>query len=232
MAASGRQAFFRILRNTKSLSGARRMVHYIAFRSRELPHEQKGGFDKECDHADAGRFNRSLDHRLTRHSQVPVAFHSVFSLPREEVVRAGLTEWKGFVREVMHKYEAERQIRLDWFAAFHDSESHPHCHVIIKAVYANRDGRECRLRFNKENLRQLRQLAGKTLAHQRWLHQAPERAARAEATVRTQRTSARLKTFGTVLDWLSNQIQQERWHRNKEEREHQRWLREQEERER
>ncbi|HYG59305.1 MAG TPA: hypothetical protein VD902_14680 [Symbiobacteriaceae bacterium] len=226
MTFTGRQAFFRIIRNTKSLAGARRMVHYIAFRSRELPHEQKGGFDRDHDQADVDRFCKSLDHRLTRHRSVPVAFHGIFSLPRAEMERAGLTDWKGFVREVMAQYETDRQIRLEWFASVHDSEAHPHTHIIIKAVYTNKDGREIRLRFNKEDLRQLRRTAGQTLAHRRWLHQAPERAARAMALEQARATTARLMGFQHALDWLTQQIQAERRRREREiEDAHQRWLR-------
>lgn len=226
MAITGRQAFFRIIRNTKSLPGARRMVRYIAFRSRELDHEQKGGFDEQHDQADVGRFTRSLEHRLTAHPKVPVAFHALFSLPREEVERAGLTDWKPFIREVIGKYEAERQIKLDWFASYHDSETHPHCHLVIKAVSTTLDGRERRLRFNKEDLKEMRRIAGRTLSHQRWLHQAPERAARAEAVERAKVVGDRLFAIKTGLDWIREQIRKQRREMEREQEEaHDRWLR-------
>ena len=225
MPYTGRQAFFRIIKNTKSLTGAKRMVHYIAFRSRDLPEEQKGGFDRDHDQANVDRFCKGLDHRLTRHSAVPVAFHGIFSLPREEADRAGLTDWKPFVRELIAKYEANREIRLDWFASVHDSETHPHCHIVIKAVYTNHDGREMRLRFNKEDLRELRKLAGKQLAHQRWLHQAPERAARALQIERDEIASDRLSKVQSGLDLLRELIRRHRRERLREEEEHQRWLR-------
>jgi hypothetical protein len=225
MTFGGRQAFFRILRNTKSLQGARRMVHYIAFRSRELAHEQKGGFDRDRDQANVDSFCKGLDHRLTRHPRVPVAFHALFSLPREEAERAGLTDWRAFVREVMSKFEDQRQIRLDWFASFHDSEKHPHCHVVIKAVYTNQDGREMRLRFNKEDLREMRRLAGRTLSYMRWQHQAPERAARALQIEQARATQAKLMAVQSVLDWVREQVRKDRQQRRRDEDAHQRWLR-------
>jgi hypothetical protein len=225
MAFTGRQAFFRIIRNTKSLAGANRMVHYIAFRARELPEERKGGFDRNHDQANVDRFCNGLDHRLTRHEKVPVAFHGIFSLPKEEADRAGLADWKPFVREVMRQYEASREIRLDWFASVHESQTHPHCHIIIKAVYENQDGCEVRLRFNREDLRELRKLAGKQLAHQRWLHQAPERAAKAIEMERAEIHSDRLDKIKSGLDWLREQIRKHRLERWREEEEHQRWLR-------
>jgi hypothetical protein len=225
MAFTGRQAFFRIIRNTKSLAGAKRMVHYIAFRSRELPEERKGGFARDHDQANVDHFCSGLDHRLTRHSQVPVAFHGIFSLPKEEAERAGLTDWKPFVREVIAKYEASREIRLDWFAAVHDSETHPHAHIVIKAVYQNRDGVEMRLRFNREDLKELRRLAGKQLAHQRWLHQAPERAARAMDRERAELAADRLSKVKTGLDLLRELIRKHQMEQEME-LEHQRWLRE------
>jgi hypothetical protein len=225
MAFTGRQAFFRILRNTKSLTGARRMVHYIAFRSRELPHEQKGGFDRDHDQANVDRFCQSLDHRLTRHPRVPVAFHAVFSLPREEADRAGLTDWREFVRHALGKYEEAHQIRLEWFASVHDSQTHPHCHVVIKAVYTNQDGREMRLRFNRENLKELRQIAGRRLSYMRYQHQAPERAARALEIGRMKDLEQRLWGVQSGLDWIREQIRKHRRERQREEEAHQRWLR-------
>jgi hypothetical protein len=224
MAFAGRQAFFRIIRNTKSLAGAKRMVHYIAFRSRQLAHEQKGGFDRDHDRADVDRFCHGLDHRLTRHPRVPVAFHAMVSLPREEADRAGLTDWRPLVREVMAKFEAEKQIRLEWFASFHDSETHPHCHIVIKAVYTNLDGRESRLRFNKEDLRQLRQLAGRTLAYHRYQHQAPERAARALQIEQNRQVTERFRAMQSGIDWIREQIRKQR-RPDRDEDAHQRWLR-------
>lgn len=224
MQFSGRQAFFRIIRNTKSLEGARRLVHYIAFRSRQLPHERKGGFDRERDEADVDHFCDKLDHRLTRHRAVPVAFHTIFSLPKEEAEKAGLTDWKTFVRDVVGQYEASRQIRLDWFAAMHDSETSPHCHVVFKAAYTNEDGREVRLRFNKQDLREIRQLAGRKLAEMRYRHQAPERAARAFLREQATIQADRLAKIQTGLDMLRDLIRKHREERRREEEAHERWL--------
>jgi len=132
----------------------------------------------------------------------------------------------------MEQYEPRRQIRLDWFAAFHDSETHPHCHVIIKAVCENRDGQEMRLRFNKEDLRELRQTAGKALAYKRYQHQAPERAASALERERMRTAVDRLTIIQHGIDWIREQIRQHRRRAREEEDEHQRWLRDEGDRDR
>jgi hypothetical protein len=125
----------------------------------------------------------------------------------------------------MSKFEEARQIRLEWFASVHDSETHPHCHVVIKAVYMNQDGREMRLRFNKEDLKELRQIAGRRLSYIRYQHRAPERAARAMAIQRARDLEQRLFAMQSGLDWIREQIRKHRRERDREDAEHERWLR-------
>lgn len=219
------QPFFRVIRYTKTVRGAEQMVRYVAFRSRDLADRQKGGFDKEHDHADIKSFVREIPDRLTRHPAAPKAFHCLFSLPRDQFERCGLQQWREVVRDVMAAYERETGKRLEWIAAQHDNERHPHCHVIIKAVY-EKDGAFKRLHLSKGDLQRFRRLTGERLQYERTQQRAIERPPPREP----DRSSGRGAISG-VLAALQMMIENEkRRRRREEERDRRRW--EEEERER
>lgn len=216
------QPFFRVLRNTKSLEGARHMVRYIAFRSEDVQEKGKGGFDQQHDQANVKAFLKQLPDRLTRHDRAPKAFHCLFSLSREQYDRLGITDWKPIVREVMRSYELETKRKLTWFATAHDNPTHPHCHVILKAVYDTDDGKRRKLWLSKDDLKQFRQITRRVLDYYR-------EQARALEPPRPRYEADRMTdAFMTGLAWVQQQIRAEQIRRQQEEWEHQRWLREQE----
>lgn len=221
------QPFFRIIRNTKTVRGAEQMIRYVAFRSRDLEGKQKGAFDRQHDHADVREFVERIPDRLTRHQFAPKAFHCLFSLPREEFERTGLEDWRQVVRGVMAAYERESGRRLDWIAANHDNPTHPHCHVIIKAVYERDSGERRKLRFDKADLRLLRQITGRELAYHREQVRALER-----ASGRFLEPERAVRTLGSVLQTLQKMLEEERQRQREAERSRERWLRDEEERER
>jgi hypothetical protein len=143
---------------TKHLDRAAKSVRYHAFRSRELPHDERGMFDRTSDHADVGRFIASLDDPLTRDWQTrkgtviqpPKLHRLMFSLSRREFEASGLTSWKPVIREALESVERYHGIKLDWVAAEHQSLTHPHVHVDIKSVYTAADGTRHRLVIKDE----------------------------------------------------------------------------------
>lgn len=158
---------------SRDLRLARFAVHYHAFRSRELPNEQRGAFNRASDHADCRTFVRRLDDPLTRDYEVrrrgrprqggpsrtirPAKLHRIiFSLSRAEWEKSGLTSWKPIVREVLAEWERLHGIRLDWIAAEHMSHTHPHVHIDVKSVYWDVHGRKHRLRFDRQMIDELR----------------------------------------------------------------------------
>ena len=198
------------------------MVRYIAFRSRELEHDTKGAFDRERDHADVARFCKQLEDPKTRHARAAKAYHCLFSLPRDDFERTGTGDWKEVVRDTLSTYERNRNRRLEWIAAEHKDLEHPHCHVVIKAVYETGEGARRQLRLSKEDIKEIRQVLGKELARRREafraMHPEPPRLTfqRLNMTVAVDR----------LLQWMSEQIRQERRHRQREMDEaHDRWLR-------
>ncbi|MBQ3706803.1 MAG: hypothetical protein II889_02740 [Clostridia bacterium] len=75
----------------------------------------------------------------------------IFSLSREDAERLGYNsarEWMNLLRS--HRNDIAREMRikpehLRWYAAFHQKEEHPHCHVLVwstdpNEAYLNTDG--------------------------------------------------------------------------------------------
>jgi hypothetical protein len=219
--------FFRVIRNTKTVRGAEQMIRYVAFRSKDLEGKQKGAFGPENDHADVKAFVKDLPDRLTRHPKAPKAFHCLISLTREDFERCGLSDWKETVREVMRTYERETGRKLTWIASQHDNPTHPHCHIIVKAIYEDQNGRHRKLVMTKEDLRRFRQVTGRVLAYHRAQVRALERAAGIQVHQRA------LVAGESFMRQLWKMIDQERQRRESEaERAHQRWLRGDDEHER
>lgn len=139
-----------------SLRKADRHVRYICFRARELPTDRPGIFSKDRDTADVGKFIRSLDDPVSRGSRRgrPVAkLHKmVFSMRQRDWERAGLTSWRPIIRQAMAEAERHLGRRLEWVAAEHMSRSHPHCHVAIKSVTYDSQGRGYRLYLDRAAL--------------------------------------------------------------------------------
>lgn len=148
---------------TKHLDRARKSVRYHAFRTREVPREERGMFDRDLDHADVAAFIKSLDDPLTQPNQVrnyvirhPVMHRLMFSLSRQEFEACGFTSWKPVIREALGAVERYHGIRLEWVAAEHLSREHPHVHVDIKSVCIGPDGKPQRLRITQEMRQHLR----------------------------------------------------------------------------
>ncbi len=222
MARPGRSftPFFRVIRNTKTVRGASQMIRYVAFRSKDLEGKEKGAFGPDTDHSDVKSFIRDLPDRLTRHPKSPKAFHCLLSLSREEFDRCGLTDWREVTREVMQTYERETGRKLTWIASQHDNPTHPHCHIIVKAVYEDQSGRRRKLTLTREDLRQFRRVTGRVLAYHRAQARALERAAGIPELHRGPELNY------SLMKHFSRMIEEERRRRWREaERDHQRWLR-------
>lgn len=152
---------------TKHLDRAAKSVRYHAFRSREVPTRDLGVFNANSDHADVGRFIKRLDDPLTAEPKCAKMHRLMFSLSRAESDRAGLTGWKGVIREALAAFEQRRGIKLDWIAAEHLSRDHPHVHVDIKSVYTDSSGRRRRLRITQDMRLELRWAVETVLAREK-----------------------------------------------------------------
>jgi hypothetical protein len=219
--------FFKVIRFSRSVRSAESSLRYVAFGSRDL---EKGRsiFDERSDHADVNRFVKQIPDHVTRHPQAAKSYHCLFSLRREDFDRSGMGDWKGLVRDVMRTYELETKRKLQWIASEHHNEKHPHCHVIIKAVYTDQAGNRRQFRLNRWELQRIKEITGRHLEArgitlERAQHRPPVRDPAARFT----------DVVGTVLSWLQRQIAQDHQRRRREEEEHmRRLLREAEERDR
>jgi len=157
---------------TGHLDRAEKSVRYHAFRTREVPADRRGMFDRTRDHADVSRFIAALDDPLTRDYTTrggklvqPAKMHRLmFSLSRREFEACGFTSWKPVIREALEHVEKYHGIKLDWVAAEHQSTTHPHVHIDIKSVYTAADGTKHRLVI-KDELRQHLRLAVEGIMH-------------------------------------------------------------------
>lgn len=137
--------------NFKNLATARKKVKYVCFRERQSENEKLGVFSKDTDNADVKGFMNILDDKKTCHPSVNVMHELMFSMSRDEWEKSGFQygDYKTLVRDAMQKYENITGQRLTWVAAEHNNKNNPHCHVMIKAVYHDRDDVPHRLTWYK-----------------------------------------------------------------------------------
>lgn len=146
----------------KNISQVKAHAKYIGFRSRELPEEEKGFFDKDNDKfADYKKFIKRIEsNRAIRHPNAVKAHKLIFSLKEVDYnayKRSG-KDYKDLIRNTLKEYEEKHNVKLDWIASLHNSEGHPHAHVIIKAVsdIKDKDGRFKRIYLKKEDFKELK----------------------------------------------------------------------------
>lgn len=65
-----------------------------------------------------------------------VAHKLVFTLSEQEhnIYDSDLKEW---TRQILNRFEIKTNQKLDWAAAVHDDEGHPHVHVVIRGYNEN-----------------------------------------------------------------------------------------------
>lgn len=159
---------------TTKLGAGQAHTRYIAFRSRDMPDQDRGAFSRDRDHAQVDSFNRSLDHRLIRHPQVATLHKVVLSLREDQWRATEWTSWKPAVREVMARFETATGKRLNWIAAEHMTRGHPHCHVAIAGVCRDQMGQERRLRITMREIKILQEEFQRIYERDRVLHRSVE----------------------------------------------------------
>lgn len=217
--------FFRVIRFDRTLQGSRNALRYVAWRSEDVKGRTPCIFDDRSDTADVRRFMKELEDPVTRHASSAKAYHCLFSLKRTDFGRAGMTDWRDEVREVMRRYELETGRKLHWIASFHNNPERPHCHVIIKATYTNTDGKEKKLLLNRNEVERIKRITDRALEVRGLTPHRPAPVREMEGKGRSPWAGA----VGGALAWLQARIQEERRRREREEEEkYRRWLYEQE----
>lgn len=120
----------------KDIGSVEAHAKYIGFRSRDKQ-EDKGFFGRDENYANYQDFlNRITEHKALRHSKSNKAHKMIISLKQvdyDAYKRSG-KDYKDLVRETFKKYEESRGLKLDWIGSIHESDGHPHVHIIIKGV--------------------------------------------------------------------------------------------------
>jgi hypothetical protein len=140
-------------RYLKSLDDAKAHVRYIGFREREEKSESLGLFSEHTDNADTENFIDSLKDKRLSHPDVPTVHTVLFSMSGDEWNKSGFEagDYQKMIRKIMKDFEIQKGYRLNWVAAEHRNPDHPHCHVVIKGSYTDKDGIEHRLKISNED---------------------------------------------------------------------------------
>lgn len=121
----------------KNIKKVNAHLKYVGFRSREQG-EEKSFFSEHSDKADYKAFLQRIEsHKALKHSNSVKAHKIVFSLREgdyKEYKEQSGKDYKELVRETLKNYEDKHNVKLDWVASIHETEGHPHCHVVIKGV--------------------------------------------------------------------------------------------------
>lgn len=192
---------------SNKLGAAKAHVRYIAFRSRDMPEQDRGVFDRDHDHAQVDKFIKSLDDPLTRHPQVAKVHKVILSFSQAQWDNCGYASWKPLAREVMQRFEERTGKRLEWVAAEHLKKGHPHCHVAIKSVWTDEQGKRHRLRFGKEDMKVLKEEMRRVYERDRQMSRPVEKALKKEAWAIKGPQLA--KATRTIMDRLATAMRQE-----------------------
>lgn len=159
---------------TKDLGKAQAHVKYVCFRAKELEYQGREIFGPEKDRDDARAFIKRIDDPATKHSQ-SVKIHKILISMRQEDFEKYGADYKKIVREAMADMEREKGMKLDWIAATHMKEGHPHVHVIVKSVGKTPEGKNKRLMIRKDEYSRVRGEVYKVLREERGYQRAIDR---------------------------------------------------------
>lgn len=142
-------------------------IKYIGFRSQEIDKELKDGrfFNDKFDNVNYKGFLKGIENNKALQHPKSIKGHKfVFSLNQREYeayLKSG-KDYKDIIRKVLHDYEKEKNLKLDWVGSIHlvdgkGKSNHPHCHVVISGVSKpDKDGKVTRVKFYKDDFKSLR----------------------------------------------------------------------------
>ncbi|BCC80208.1 MULTISPECIES: hypothetical protein [Bacillus] len=144
---------------SKSTADITKHVKYISNRERYGEGEERGLFSEHDDRASRTEFLKKVDNPINHHSQAVKAHKLLFSMSGDEWERSQFSpgDYQRVIRNVMKEWEIQKGIRVDWIAAEHRTEGHPHVHVVVAGFYKDRDGIEHRLKITNEDRKFLKQ---------------------------------------------------------------------------
>lgn len=137
----------------KNLGKAKNHIKYIAFRERS-DGKNYGLFNDISDNVNVYKFNKTLDDRKISHDSAAKIHTVLISMSGNEFNRSGFIEqdYKDMVRNIMEDWQLKEGKRVNWVAAIHNEDGHPHVHIAIKSTYTDRNGieRKLNMKIDKE----------------------------------------------------------------------------------
>lgn len=150
----------------KNVNQVKSHVKYVGFRSREIQGDKGVFFNSNENSTDYKEFIKRVENnKAIKHPNAVKVHKIVFSLNQkdyEAYMRSG-KDYKDLIRETLKHYEEKHGVKLDWIGNIHNSDGHPHAHIIIKAVSDNKDlsGKYKRIYYKKEDFKELREIFDK-----------------------------------------------------------------------
>lgn len=157
-----------------TLNKVKAHIKYIGFRSQEIEREDgdifkfpKGQFfNDKFNNVNYKHFIKGIEENNALKFPKSIKAHKfVFSLDNfdyKAYTDKG-KEFKDLIRDTIESYEKDKGVKLNWIATEHivdgkGKSHHPHCHVVICGVSElNKDGKYTRIKFNKEDFKNLRE---------------------------------------------------------------------------
>ncbi|MBY0077962.1 hypothetical protein H7K13_23840 [Priestia aryabhattai] len=139
----------------KNLGKAKNHIKYIAFRERS-DGKNYGLFNDRSDNVNVYKFTKTLEDKKISHSSVAKIHTVMLTMSGDEFKRSGFVEedYKKMVRNLMEDWQLKEGKRVNWVAALHNEDGHPHVHVAIKSTYTDRNGIERRLKMDVKTERE------------------------------------------------------------------------------
>lgn len=97
---------------------------------------------------------REVYRKLNELPKQGVVGHKLVFTMSENEWREGRIDLRELVRESMRSYEMQKKVKLDWVAAIHHDEGHPHCHVVV----LGRDDRGRQVGFYKKDIAKIQEI--------------------------------------------------------------------------
>ncbi|GMA66083.1 relaxase/mobilization nuclease domain-containing protein [Alicyclobacillus fastidiosus] len=139
----------------KKVEDVKERVKYVAFRTREHAEEELGLFNEQFDKGvNMEEFVADVKHDPALQHDATVKVHTMVLSFRQEDYDAlqdkGINV-KDITREFVKELEERKGMKLNWVAAAHHKEGHPHVHLIIKSVGTDHQDKHHRLRMDKDD---------------------------------------------------------------------------------
>ena len=153
------------VRNDKKAAGRLRgALRYNQERERGRDEEERTFYTHKEDKLDRDDIRAEIREKFGK----DIAFHTIILSPGDNSI-----DIKEFTRETMDEWQERLGYRIDYYAIEHKNTEHYHAHIIIPASSIDRASD---IRFDREDLTDLREIANDHIARERMIDRTFDRA--------------------------------------------------------